>query len=131
MIQAAQAEAVRLGHAYIGSEHLLLGVAVCGNGGALSSFGVTPEGIRAGVVRIFGRGGELGEEARAMPFTPHAKSALERALQASVILGQKQIEPEHILIALVVEDGAAARILRECDVSPDEVRRRVVRALID
>lgn len=81
------------------------------------------------VVRLFGSGDarEIDEQA---VFTPHAKSALDWAHRASLILGQKTVEPEHIVLGLVVEGGgAAARILRECDVSPDEVRRRVVRAL--
>lgn len=121
---------MRLGHSYLGSEHLLLGVAGQEGGGGLAAFDVTSERVRRQVVSIFGRGEDSEPGPRGMGFTPHAKSALEWALIASLILGQKAIDPEHILIALVVaEDGAAARILRECDVSPEEVRRSVVREL--
>lgn len=121
---------MRLGHSYVGSEHLLLGVAGQEGGGGLAAFDVTPERVRLGVVRIFGRGENSEPAPRGMGFTPHAKSALEWALSAALILGQRTIDPEHILIALVLaEDGAAARILRECDVSPEAVRSSVVREL--
>lgn len=129
MIVAAQEEAVALGHSYIGSEHLLLGVARQDERGSLAAFGVTPDGIRSHVVRIFGRGTADERGPHALPFTPHAKSALEMAFKAALVVQSGQVDPEHVLIALVVEDGAAARILRECDVSPDELQRRLVRDL--
>jgi ATP-dependent Clp protease ATP-binding subunit ClpC len=126
----ASDEATALGHDYVGSEHLLLGVAEEEGETFLGSIGVTPERIRSLVVRIFGNGEAARGERPGLPLTPHAKSALQRAFTASIILGQKTVDPEHILIALATErDGGAARILRECDVSPDEVRAAVVREL--
>lgn len=130
MVELASSEAAALGHEYVGSEHLLLGVAGAEGETLLGSIGVTPERIRSLVVRIFGRGAAAGAGARALPFTPYAKSALEWAFRASTVLGQRTIDPEHILIALAVEkDGGAARVLRECDVSPDELRGDLVREL--
>lgn len=123
-------EAVRLGHSYVGSEHLLLGVAQQDDGAALASLGVTPERMRAQVVRLFGRGDAEAAGPRSVPLTPHAKSALEWAFRASVIFGRKTIEPQHILIALVIEEGGGAlRILHECDVGAEDIRRAILREL--
>jgi ATP-dependent Clp protease ATP-binding subunit ClpC len=130
VVVSASDEAAALGHDYVGSEHLLLAVAEDEGETFLGPIGVTPERIRSLVVRIFGRGEAARGGRRGLRLTPHAKSSLQRAVTASIILGQKAVDPEHILIALVIErDGGAARILRECDASPGEVRAAVVREL--
>ncbi len=130
VVELASQEAAGLGHEYVGSEHLLLGVAESEGEAALGPSEVTAERIRSLVKRIFGRGEVASGEDWGLAVTPYAKKALEWAFRASVILGQRTIDPEHILIALAIEsDGGAARVLRECDVSPDAVRRDVVRAL--
>jgi ATP-dependent Clp protease ATP-binding subunit ClpC len=131
VVVAALQEAVSFGHSYVGSEHLLLGV-VQQDDGAMAAIGLTPERIRAHIVRIFGSGERHDSDAQSIPFTPHAKSALDWASRTSVIFGGNTIEPEHILIALVIEEGGGAlRILRDCDLSPGDIRRAVVRDLVD
>lgn len=93
----AQEESRLLDHAYIGTEHLLVGVAREGTGPAaalLERHGLTPEGLRSHLTRgtAYGVG--------SVPFTPGAKRVLERALREALDLSHRDIEPEHLLLAL-------------------------------
>ena len=100
----AQDESRLLGHNYIGTEHLLLGLLREEEGLAarvLDALGVTVEEVRAQVARRVGRGGEVA--IGMIPFTPRAKKALELALREVRSLGQEYIDTEHILLGLVRE----------------------------
>ena len=127
----AQDEARALGHDYVGTEHLLLGLLREEAGIAarvLESFDITVEEVRAQVARIVGEGDRVA--AGEIPFTPRAKKALEIALREAMSLGGRQVGPEHILLGLVREtDGVAARILVDFDVDAETIRTAVVRAL--
>jgi ATP-dependent Clp protease ATP-binding subunit ClpC len=125
----AQEEALSLGHNYIGTEHVLLGLCRVKNrvpSPVLEGLDVTADRVRANVVRIDGSGEPIssGEQ---IPFTPGAmKVVLDRSLQESRSMGHDFIGPEHLLLALLRdEDDVAVRILRELSVDPDMVRRRV------
>lgn len=127
----AQEEALRLGHGYLGAEHLLLGhlreeegVAAC----VLRSLGSTLDGAREQVENIVGRG-EEGKVGQA-PFAPCAKKVLELALSEAVQIRHSYIGTEHILLGLMQKPkGAATRVLSNLGVDLDGVRREVVRAL--
>jgi ATP-dependent Clp protease ATP-binding subunit ClpA len=126
----AQQEARALGHDYLGTEHLLLGLLQQPEGvaaEALTSLGVTLAGTRTQVETIVGRG-ERSAEGQ-VPFSPRAKRALELALREALSLGHNYIGAEHILLGLVRHDeGVAMRILLE-HATADGVRDRVVQRL--
>jgi ATP-dependent Clp protease ATP-binding subunit ClpA len=120
----AQEDARSLGHNYIGTEHLLLGLLRVEEGVAarvLTSLGVTHDGIRDQVARIVGTGDSDRGEGQ-IPFTPRAKRVLELALREALSIGHDYIGTEHILLGLAREnDGVAARILLDFDVSAERI----------
>jgi hypothetical protein len=133
VVTLAQVEAKALGHNYIGTEHLLLGVLASEEGAgalALTEFGVTLTEARADVERIIGEGDapERLQRRRGprMPFTPKAKKVLELSLRIARKLKDDHIGSEHILVALFEErEGVASQILRERGVKEKELRRCV------
>jgi ATP-dependent Clp protease ATP-binding subunit ClpC len=123
----AQEEARRLNHAYIGTEHVLLGL-LCEPdstaGRSLRFLGVGLSGVRSDVEAIIGRGNEspVGH----IPFTPRAKKVLELSLREALQMKQSYIGTEHILLGLVKEgQGVAAQILVKRAGSLDRVRAAV------
>jgi ClpA/ClpB-like protein len=133
VVTLAQVEAKELGHNYIGTEHLLLGVL----GGeedvgarALDEFGVTLKDVREDVKRIIGEGDEPERGARRrgprMPFTPRSKKVLEVSLRMARKLKDDYIGTEHILLALFEErEGIASQILRQRGIDEKALRRCV------
>ena len=127
----AQHEARALGHDYIGTEHLLLGLVREERGlaaRALDELGVTLETVRADIARIVG-----GADARTtgqIPLTPRAKSVLELSAREALKLGHNYVGTEHVLLALASEiQGLAAQILSDSGPRPDEIRDHVIRLL--
>jgi ATP-dependent Clp protease ATP-binding subunit ClpC len=111
VVVLAQEEARMLGHAYIGTEHLLLGLLHEGENvaaKALESMGISLDGMRQAVERIIGPGVQPVSESGHIPFTPRAKKVLELARRESVQLGVNHIGAEHILLALIREGGGVA-----------------------
>jgi ATP-dependent Clp protease ATP-binding subunit ClpA len=131
VIVLAQEEARGLGHSYIGTEHLLLGLVREEEGLAarvLERLDVTLERVRGQVVRIVGSGEEV--PSGQIPFTPRAKKVMEMALRESLSLGHNYIGTEHLLLALVREnEGVAARILLDFDADAEKLRNEVIRML--
>jgi hypothetical protein len=127
----AQAAARRLGHNYIGTEHLLLGIlaepaSVAAK--ALAELGVTAQGVEAAVVEEIGRGHET--VTGHIPFTPRAKKVLQLSLREALAMGHNYIGTEHMLLAIEREqDGVAAQILVRCGVEAGRARQTIVRML--
>jgi ATP-dependent Clp protease ATP-binding subunit ClpC len=123
----AQDEARRLDHDYIGTEHVLLGLMREQDGVAartLADVGLTLDEARRRVETVVGRGHAppMGD----IPFTPHAKKALEYSLRASFELGDKHIGTEHLLLGLIGSgEGMAARLIADAAGDLDTVRRDV------
>ncbi|MDQ2588747.1 Clp protease N-terminal domain-containing protein [Saccharothrix yanglingensis] len=120
----ALSEARALGHATIGTGHLLLGL--LGEGGAaatvLVSSGVTPQGCRPHV-REVERGGVPFPGH--LPFTPGAKRALAAAVREALALGHRHVGTGHLLLGLLAEvDGVAVDVLARCGAAPEDVRDR-------
>jgi ribosomal protein S18 acetylase RimI-like enzyme len=118
VVVRAQVEARTLGHTYIGTEHLLLGL--LDEGGiasqALGTLGLALGMARERVVEIVGRDGSPAGSH--IPFTPRAKGVLLRSLDEARRLDRQRIGPEDILLALASEgDGVAAEILRNAGVT--------------
>jgi ATP-dependent Clp protease ATP-binding subunit ClpC len=131
VVVLAQEEARTLGHDYIGTEHLLLGLLREEDGVAarvLTDRGIAVELARAQIIAVKGSG--AGIVAGQVPFTPRGKRVLEASLREALALGHDYIGTEHILLGLVREtDGVAARILLERDVDAEKIRREVMRVL--
>jgi hypothetical protein len=128
----AQAEARRLGHGHIGTEHLLLGLlGVPESVGtrALVALGLSLDGLRAEVERAAGRG--EGAPTGHIPFTSRAKKVLELSLREALALGHNYIGTEHILLGLIREgEGVAAQVLAERGAELAAARQEVVRQLL-
>jgi ATP-dependent Clp protease ATP-binding subunit ClpC len=125
----ADDEARRLGHAYIGTEHLLLGLVREEESLAarvLSSFGVDVDRLRSDVVRIVGLGDEDVPSER-LPLTPRMDTILELSKAEAQSADRQVVGTEHLLLGLVREgNGVANLILFQYGVSSDDIRARVV-----
>jgi prophage maintenance system killer protein len=112
-VTLAQDEARGLGHNYLGTEHLLLGLLAEGQGIAwrvLDHLGVSAAAARSQVEAIIGRG--QGTPAGPIPFTPRSKKVLELARKEAKRLCHNYIGTEHLLLGLVREgEGVAAQVL--------------------
>ena len=131
VLSLAQEEAQRFNHNYIGTEHILLGLARETDGVAarvLSSLGVELSKIRSAVEFIIGRGerpspGDIG-------LTPRAKKVIELAVDEARRLSHHYIGTEHLLIGIMREgEGVAAGVLESLGISLDKVRSETTRIL--
>ena len=131
VIMLAQEEARRLGHNFVGTEQVLLGLIGEGTGVAaktLKSMGVTLKDARAEVEKIIGRGS--GFVAVEIPFTPRAKRVLELSWDEARQLGHNYIGTEHLLLGLIREgEGVAARVLENIGVDLNKIRSNVIKML--
>ena len=117
----AQEEARELGHGFIGSEHLVLGVASV----EPELLGVEPARLRVAVVAALGSSMKLVEER--IPFTPEAKSAIEHALGVAIARHDRHIGPTQVLLALL-EQTPVQDLVRSAGVAPEEVLGRLAPA---
>ena len=133
VIMLAQEEARRLGHNFVGTEQVLLGLIGEGTGIAaktLKSMGVNLKDARVEVEKIIGRGS--GFVAVEIPFTPRAKRVLELSWDEARQLGHNYIGTEHLLLGLTREgEGVAARVLENLGVDLNKIRSNVVKMLGD
>jgi ATP-dependent Clp protease ATP-binding subunit ClpA len=131
VMDLAEEEARMLGHGYIGTEHLLLGLIHEGEGVAaqvLESLGVSLQAVRRQVEEVVGQGQQAVP--RRIPFTPRAKKVLELSLRESLQLGHEYIGTEHILLGLLREgDGVAAQVLVRLGADLNQVRQQVIQLL--
>ncbi|KAI9114402.1 hypothetical protein K1719_014630 [Acacia pycnantha] len=129
VIMLAQEEARRLGHNFVGTEQILLGLIGEGTGIAakvLKSMGINLKDARVEVEKIIGRGS--GFVAVEIPFTPRAKRVLELSLEEARQLGHNYIGSEHLLLGLLREgEGVAARVLENLGADPTNIRTQVIR----
>ena len=128
VIMLSQEEARRMGHNFVGTEQLLLGVIGQRHGigaRALKKLKVTLKKARKEIELYIGRG--TGFVASEIPFTPRAKRVLEMAVHESKDLGQNFVGTEHILLALIAEsDGVAMRTLDKLNVDIHKLRNLIL-----
>jgi ATP-dependent Clp protease ATP-binding subunit ClpC len=131
VIMLAQEESRRLGHNFVGTEQILLGLIGEGTGvgpKALKALGVTLKDARVEVEKIIGRGS--GFVAVEIPFTPRAKRVLELSLEEARQLGHNYIGTEHLLLGLIREgEGVASRVLENLGVDSSKLRGQIIRLL--
>lgn len=130
VIMLAQEEARRLGHNYVGSEQLLLGI-VADTGIAGKQFremGVSLSDARGAVESQIGRGS--GFVAVEISFTPRAKHILSVARDQARAVGSDMIDAEHILLALLEQnEGLSVCILQDLNIGVATLRQNVLDAL--
>jgi ATP-dependent Clp protease ATP-binding subunit ClpA len=130
VVVLAQEEARMLGHDYIGTEHLLLGLIHEGSGvaaGLLGSAGVTIEAARAAVLEVV----STGDNPRSgyIPFTPRAKKVLELSMREALELKQSYIKTEHLLLGLIREgSGVGVQVLDRLAGPLPALRHQVIMA---
>ena len=133
VIMLAQEEARRLGHNFVGTEQILLGLIGEDTGigpKVLKAMGVNLKDARVEVEKIIGRGS--GFIAVEIPFTPRAKRVLELSLEEARQLGHNYIGTEHLLLGLIREgEGVAARVLENLGVDLSKVRSQIIHSLGD
>lgn len=131
VVMLSQEESRRLGHNFVGTEQILLGLIGEGTGVAfkvLRDEGLNLKDARMQVERIIGRGS--GFVAVEIPFTPRAKRVLENSIEESRDLGHAYIGTEHILLALLDEDdGVAWRLFEELQIEINKLRANILVAM--
>ena len=131
VLSLAQEEAGELNHNYIGTEHVLLGLAREPEGvgtRVLVSLGVDLSKIRSAVTFIIGRGQK--QPTSDVGLTPRAKKVIELAVDEAREMSHHYIGTEHLLIGLLREgDGVAAGVLESLGVTLDKVRKETQRIL--
>lgn len=130
-IAYSQESAMVMGHSYVGTEHLLLGLIKEGTGVAarvLESQGVTEARITEEIDKLIGKGEEL--EKQPLGFTPRTKRVFELAFKEARKIGQNYIGTEHILLGIMKEgESVAVRILINLGVDPQKMFNEIVRML--
>jgi ATP-dependent Clp protease ATP-binding subunit ClpC len=110
---ASQAEARRMGHRYVGTEHILLAVSRASGvvQDVLGKLNLDPHDLQNQVnASVLSSGTPKKEEV--IPFSPKALRTFDQAEKEAEKLGAAAAEPEHVLLALVEdEEGVAARIM--------------------
>ena len=131
VIMLAQEEARRLGHNFVGTEQILLGLMGEGTGVAakvLAELGVTLKEARREVEKIIGRGS--GFVPPEIPFTPKVKSLFEQSFREAHSLGHNYINTEHLLLGLTeAGEGVAAKVLQNLGVDLPIIRSAVMSRL--
>ena len=129
---AAGREANALGHNYVGTEHLLLGVLDPKRGVAaqvLTEMKITRKAVRE---RVAASVPSLPARTAATPgpYTPRATQCVTAATSEALSLGHNYVGTEHLLLALAAEsDGLAASVLTELGTNYDRLRRAVIKKL--
>ena len=129
-IEIANDCAIELGHNYIGTEHILYGLAKEGNGVAskvIDNQSITPDMIIDKIVELIGNETPIEDT---LGFTPRTKRVIENAFIESRKLGYNYIGTEHLLIGILREgDSIAARILLELNINIPKLYNEIVKVI--
>jgi ATP-dependent Clp protease ATP-binding subunit ClpA len=131
VMELAQSDAKRRGHAYVGTEHILLGLIAEGSGVgalALQRLGIEADRVRGEIEKIICSGPDRVTR-KHLPQTPRAKRVIVLALEASREARLPYIGTEHLLLGLAGEqEGVAAQVLQNLGATEEGVRRAIERA---
>ncbi len=131
-IEIANDIALELGHSYIGTEHILYGLAKEGTGIAskvLSNQGITDEDILNEIQMLIGTGEPLSQN-DSLGFTPRSKRIIENAFVEARRLGSEFIGTEHILIGIMHEgDSVAVRIMMDLNIDPRKLYNEIAKVI--
>ena len=126
VLASAGAFSQSLGHTAVGSEHLLLGLLHhprCHACPLLKAQGLTLRALREALTRQTGQGAPLP---LARSLTPQLDRVLKDAVAQSRALGHRQVGSRHLLLALLNQEGGAARLLTQAGREPRDLRREVL-----
>ena len=122
VLSFAQEAALELGHDYVGTEHVLIGLTKVKNGvaaKALEELGIVTEDIFEAVEEQVGRG---NKKATSIYMTPRVKHVLELAVQVANRMNHNYVGTEHILLGLLSDGGGVAvGILRAMNIRTDDI----------
>lgn len=122
VLSFAQEAALELGHDYVGTEHVLIGLTKVKNGvaaKALEELGIVTEDIFEAVENQVGRG---NKKATSIYMTPRVKNVLELAVQVANRMNHNYVGTEHILLGLLSDGGGVAvGILRAMNIRTDDI----------
>ena len=131
-IEIANEIALELGHNYIGSEHILYGLASEGTGVAskvLSNQNITDEDILHEIEMLIGTSEPL-DESQSLGFTPRSKRVIENSFIEARKLGSEFIGTEHLLIGIMREgDSVAVRIMMDLNIDPRKLYNEIVKVI--
>jgi len=124
----AQEEARNMGHNYVGTEHLLLGLLREKDGAAakvLTDMGMELDKMRNYIVQLVGKGNYNFNEG--FGYTPRTKRVMELSFYEARNLGHNYVGTEHLLLALIREgEGVAARILKDANIDLEKIRTQIM-----
>ena len=130
VIEISNNISIELGHNYIGTEHILYGLAKEGEGIAakvLLNKGITLEKIVKKIEEIVGKGNEIEET---LGFTPRTKRILENAFLETKKIGSNFIGTEHLLLAILKEsDCLAVKIILELNVEIPKIYNEIAKVV--
>ncbi|MCX7842221.1 MAG: ATP-dependent Clp protease ATP-binding subunit, partial [Clostridia bacterium] len=130
-INFSQESAMKLGHNYVGTEHLLLGLVKEGSGVAarvLQSQGINEDKVLKEIEDLIGRGEESGQQP--LGFTPRTKRVLELSFKEARRMGHNYIGTEHLLLGIMKEgESVAVRILMDLGVDPQKLLSELAKML--
>ena len=130
VIEISNDISIELGHNYIGTEHILYGLAKEGEGIAakvLLNKGITPEKTVKKIEEIVGKGNEIEET---LGFTPRTKRILENAFLETKKIGSNFIGTEHLLLAILKEsDCLAVKIILELNVEIPKIYNEIAKVV--
>ncbi len=131
-LMLAGREAVRLNHDRVGSAHLLLGMLALNEGVALEtlkSLGLNLQRLRIELEKICGCGGNT-QTRGSLEFSPRVVRIIDMAAREAQSMNYNFIGTEHLLLALLRDgEGKAAQILKNLGITPEQVRKAVIRNL--
>ncbi len=130
-LEIADEIAIELGHNYVGTEHILYGLAKEGVGVAskvLEEQNITADDILAKIEELIGREEKL--EQGTLGFTPRTKRVIENSFREAKRLGSDYIGTEHLLIGLMREgDSVAVRILLDLNLNIEKLYTEIIKVL--
>lgn len=130
-MQLSNEQALRLHDNYIGSEHILLGLAKEGSGvGAymLKSLGASGEAITTGIGKPIAD--EIESQTRKLPRTPQAEKVIKYAIDEADKLGHRYVGTEHLVLGMLRDDmGTAGKVLINLGLSLEAARAKLLAIL--
>lgn len=127
ILQCAREEAMRLGHRYIGTKHILLGALREGKAArVLADLNIDLEGVRQAVTDMVPTHTDIKPGTGQLPVTMRARSIFHAAKSEARAQGLEEADVEHLLLALLKDaDSASSKVLREMGLSYDVLKQRV------
>ncbi len=132
-LETATNLAIKLGHDYVGTEHILYGLVEEPSGVAgrlLEKQGITSESILEQIERLIGENPVNVLSVEDIGFTPRTKRVIENAFIEARKLNSEYIGTEHLLVGIMREgDSVAVRIMMNLNVAPQKIYSEIVKLI--